>query len=369
VIEHANCGDGNATTHTKVYGNAVIKGTTYVYDTSTFNGCLIMDGDSANGNGTTPSGKGVHFGWGWGQDTARFAALPDNNYLYARHAFEKDNPVFALDEFGINHGILVNGCRSEVDTAAPARGGRVLPLDGASHYVELHNSVNDFRETTISVWLKWAGGAAGQRAWSMGDGAGRVMDLTPADPGTGALRFRITDGTTTEALDGPAVAANAWRHVAVVFAGTTSTLYVDGVAVAGNPAATLFPDQLNAPLMENANFLGRGNSGDYFHGRLDDFRVYLRGLSAAEVAAIAGRAGVAVHGAIATAFGCPFEGDVALESVLRIADLAGDMRVLQEAQQAAARLLTEDETLSAPEHRELGARVKELFQAQGEIFN
>lgn len=286
VIEHANCGDGNATTHTKVYGNAVIKGTTYVYDTSTFNGCLIMDGDSANGNGTTPSGKGVHFGWGWGQDTARFAALPDNGYLYARHSFEKDNPVFALDEFGINHGILVNGCRSEVDTAAPARGGRVLPLDGASHYVELHNSVNDFRETTISVWLKWAGGAAGQRAWSMGDGAGRVMDLTPADPGTGALRFRITDGTTTEALDGPALAANAWRHVAVVFAGTTSTLYVDGVAVAGNPAATLFPDQLNAPLMENANFLGRGNSGDYFHGRLDDFRLYMKGLSAAEVAAI-----------------------------------------------------------------------------------
>jgi ATP-dependent DNA helicase RecG len=54
---------------------------------------------------------------------------------------------------------------------------------------------------------------------------------------------------------------------------------------------------------------------------------------------------------------------------LRVADLAGDMRVLQEAQQAAAALLAEDSDLSAPEHRELGSRVRELFRAQGEIFN
>jgi ATP-dependent DNA helicase RecG len=54
---------------------------------------------------------------------------------------------------------------------------------------------------------------------------------------------------------------------------------------------------------------------------------------------------------------------------LRIADLAGDMRGLQEAQQAAAKLLSEDGALSAPVNRELCARVKMLFQAQGEIFN
>ncbi len=64
ILEHANCGDGNAATHTKVYGDAVVKGTTYVYDTSTLAGCLIMEGDSANGNGTNASLAGVHFGWG-----------------------------------------------------------------------------------------------------------------------------------------------------------------------------------------------------------------------------------------------------------------------------------------------------------------
>jgi hydroxymethylglutaryl-CoA lyase len=38
-----------------------------------------------------------------------------------------------------------------------------------------------------------------------------------------------------------------------------------------------------------------------------------------EVAAIARDAGIGLHGAIATSFGCPFEGDVALDSVGRIA--------------------------------------------------
>lgn len=40
----------------------------------------------------------------------------------------------------------------------------------------------------------------------------------------------------------------------------------------------------------------------------------------AEVAEIARAGGLRIHGAIATAFGCPFEGDVPLESVFRVAD-------------------------------------------------
>jgi len=41
---------------------------------------------------------------------------------------------------------------------------------------------------------------------------------------------------------------------------------------------------------------------------------------AAEVAAVARAAAIPVRGAVATAFGCPFEGDVAIDSVLRIID-------------------------------------------------
>jgi hypothetical protein len=296
VIEHANCGDsGNV-----VSGSAIIKGTTYVYSPSTFNGCLIMDGDSANGT-TTPASYGVHFGWQWGQNPSIFTGRTNNNYQYCGLTFENtqftennkeygisNNPVFALDQYGINHGFLMNGCRAAIDTGAGARGGYVLSLNGTNQYVELHNSVNDFNDTTIAVWFKNNGGPGDQRIWSLGDGGSKMMYLTPNDSDTGNLRFLITDGNTTNDLNGSAVPANVWTHVAVVFAqaASNSVLYVNGVAVATNSAITLFPDSLNAPLMANANYLGRGNTGNYFQGSLDDFRVFMRSFDASEVLAL-----------------------------------------------------------------------------------
>ena len=290
AIEHAGCGGGDAASHNRVSGDVVLKGVTSVYSPSTFTGSLITDGDTANG-GT--GNRGVHFGWQWGQNASIFTGLTDNAYQYSGLTFERDNAVFALDQFGINHGYLMNGCRTAKDAGASVRGGRVLPLDGVNQYVELHNSISDFKDSSFALWFKQGGGTAGQRLWSFGDGATREMHLTPNDAGTGALRFVITDGTTTHTLDGPAIPANVWKHVAVVFSGSTCTLYLDGVAVAANPAVTLFPDRLNAPLMENANYLGRGSTGNAFQGSLDDFRSYNKGLSAGEVSTLFATAGPA----------------------------------------------------------------------------
>ena len=292
AIEHAGCGGGDVASHNKVSGNVVMKGVTSVYSPSTFSGSLITDGDTANGNFAPGNANyvvadhGVHFGWQWGQNPSVFNQLTDNAYQYSGLTFERDNAVFACDEFGINHGYLMNGCRTAKDTVAPVRGGRVLPLDGTSQYVELHNSLNDFKDSSLALWFKYPGGASEQCLWSMGNGSNKTMSLTPNAAGSGALRFVITDGATTQTLDGPVIPANTWKHVAVVFAGTTCTLYVDGAAVASNAAMTLLPDSLNAPLMENANYLGRGNAGNYFQGTLDDFRVYNKGLSATEVTAL-----------------------------------------------------------------------------------
>ena len=54
---------------------------------------------------------------------------------------------------------------------------------------------------------------------------------------------------------------------------------------------------------------------------------------------------------------------------LGIADLAGDMRVLKEAQSAAEELLRADPGLRGREHAGLLARVKKLFSEQGDAFN
>ncbi len=54
---------------------------------------------------------------------------------------------------------------------------------------------------------------------------------------------------------------------------------------------------------------------------------------------------------------------------LRIADLAGDMRLLKEAQQAAEDLLAADPTLSEPENRRVLEQVRRLFAENPDIFN
>ncbi len=54
---------------------------------------------------------------------------------------------------------------------------------------------------------------------------------------------------------------------------------------------------------------------------------------------------------------------------LRVADLAGDVQLLQEAQEAAKELLKADPDLSLPEHRGVRDKVRSLFENNPDIFN
>lgn len=54
---------------------------------------------------------------------------------------------------------------------------------------------------------------------------------------------------------------------------------------------------------------------------------------------------------------------------LRVADLAGDMLLLREAQDAAEELIRDDPDLSKPEHELLQRRVRKLFAENPDIFN
>ena len=54
---------------------------------------------------------------------------------------------------------------------------------------------------------------------------------------------------------------------------------------------------------------------------------------------------------------------------LALADLSGDMRLLQQAQQSARQLLQQDPTLSQPENRPVLDRVRQMFADTPDIFN
>ena len=73
------------------------------------------------------------------------------------------------------------------------------------------------------------------------------------------------------------LATGAWVHVAVTKIGSTGRLYVNGTQVGSNTGMTLSPNSLG---FTTQNWIGRSQySGDpYLDGRVDDFRIYNRGL-------------------------------------------------------------------------------------------
>jgi hypothetical protein len=168
--------------------------------------------------------------------------------------------------------------------------GKAVALSGSNQYVNVPRGAvsgvtGDF---TISAWVNPAKNSTWSRLFDFGTGASNYMFLT-VNRGTG-LRFAITTGgagaeqqissTTTLPL-------NTWSLVTVTVSGTTGTLYVNGQVAGTNTNLTLRPSNLGATTQ---NWIGRSQySGDpYLAASVDDFNVYGRALTAAEVSALAG---------------------------------------------------------------------------------
>ncbi len=254
--------------------------------TGDYHGYAIRGGDQSGGGSYD---KKVWLEFTDEEDHGRRDKKPDNAEQYLGYTFEKRNAIFAMDQHGMFHSYLMNRPLVVPDEVNGTR-TNVLTFDGKSQYVEVRPDALDRRDTTITMWVKWTGAGADQRIFSFGDGAKKVMWLTPKSAGTGKLRFTISDGVRTKHLDGQApLAANTWAHVAVTFSEGSGSLWLNGKAVARDPALGLTPDQLHAPLMVDANYLGRGNAGEWFAGRLDEFRVFMKPLNEAEIGAAMSR--------------------------------------------------------------------------------
>jgi hypothetical protein len=90
-------------------------------------------------------------------------------------------------------------------------------------------------------------------------------------------------------MDGAnALPVGTWKHVAVTFNSQTGSLYEDGVLVRAITPFAFTPMTLGAT---TDNWIGRSlyNVDPYFKGKVDDFRIYGRVLSAKEISALAMR--------------------------------------------------------------------------------
>lgn len=151
-------------------------------------------------------------------------------------------------------------------------------------------------EITIACWVNVRTERAWGRVFDFSSGVSTgFMFLTTAQGVTApsSPRFTIspTDKLGEQLIDmtTPAVLSiNTWHHIAVVLgAGNpyTGTLYIDKAVAGRNMVMTLRPSILgNTP----NNWIGRSPFplDPLFDGLIDDFRIYSRALSAAEIAAL-----------------------------------------------------------------------------------
>jgi hypothetical protein len=136
---------------------------------------------------------------------------------------------------------------------------------------------------TIAAWIAGTGTSGGLTPFvkpqALGTGGSWELALYPAE-----TWFCTDDDPGALGEDCMMIATalgTAWHHVAMVFDGTTKTLYVDGVAIGSDTYPAPVYDA--SPLVIGADDEDAALGG-FYTGTIDDLRIYDRALSAAQIA-------------------------------------------------------------------------------------
>ena len=171
----------------------------------------------------------------------------------------------------------------------PGKFGNALLLDTTdAQAVKLPNGiVSNLHDFTISTWVNPGATTTWSRIFDFGSGTSTYMFLAASAGST--PRFAITtsgNGTPGEQIiNAPsALPIGQWTHIAITLSGGTGRMYVNGVQVAQNTAMTLTPSSMGNTTQ---NYIGKSQYDDpYLNAAVDDFQIYDRALSAAEVTAL-----------------------------------------------------------------------------------
>jgi hypothetical protein len=201
--------------------------------------------------------------------------------LVALYLFDETGGTSAADSSGNGYtASLVGGA-----TFSSGLQNNALTLSGNGQYVSLPAGVlNGLTSFSVSTWINQSASPVWARVFDFGTGTTAYMFLTPNSGNT--LRFSITTmGFNREQqVNAPMVATGSWQQVALTLSGNTGVLYANGVEVGRTTNMTLNPSSI-APTTQQ--WIGRSEFAPdpYFAGQIDNFRIYSRALSAAEVQA------------------------------------------------------------------------------------
>ncbi|GAP47506.1 family 43 glycosylhydrolase, partial [Streptomyces azureus] len=217
--------------------------------------------------------------------------------LLLRYDFDETSGSIARDSSGHgHHGTYVR----TPDFGSGVHGGSFRMSGGSSSsttspYVKIPNGVlKNADSATVSTYAKWKGGDGFQWLFGLGPDSDKYLFATPSNGGS-KLYSAITKASwsgESKLTAGSQLTPGQWRHVTVTLDGSTGTmvLYVEGFEAARATGVGIKPADLYDANKDYSGYIGRSLYGadPYFGGEVDDFRVYDRALSPAEVQELSG---------------------------------------------------------------------------------
>jgi parallel beta-helix repeat protein len=195
--------------------------------------------------------------------------------LVGHWKFDEGTGTTAADSSGnANHGVLVNG-----PLWTTGKIGNALYFDGSDDSVNIpHSNSLDLTESfTISAWVNPAVAESDFRSVLVknykyllyASGTGHCGDGTPLGGFEGSS-YHI-------ACQSAPLSQNTWTQLTLTHNGTVQTLYRNGTAVASVNASDN-PSRGTGTLQ-----IAASQFGEYFHGLIDEVRIYNRALTEAEI--------------------------------------------------------------------------------------
>ena len=242
-----------------VTDDATVKGTAYCYGDGVASGQAILDGEFYNDCSVS---QGADFGW---EETDSFVSdLPYTDGLFAGYEFSQESTVFAYDTYGATNGIMRGAPVWEEECAS---GEGVITFNGTDQYILCDRTLADYKDMEISTAVLWRGGENEQKLFEFGGDS--VMSFTPSNY-EGKAQFTI--GATSITADAP-LAVGEWSVVRVIIRGNNAKLIING-SLAGEDVIYTLPEDTTG--LNSRYYIARGNSGRFFNGSMDFFRVYFK---------------------------------------------------------------------------------------------
>jgi len=235
-------------------------------------------------------------------DVGNFMELPSDEYLMGYWSFDEGSGMLAVDNSGNgNNGTLINSPIWKLPGQDTVSGGALRFDSYDDEYVDLPDDILDVsKDFSVSFWCLLRSNIGGNQSYSINP---RAFGLVGTDKvqilmkGRNQFEVKVEDsvGTTrVDKLTPSNFSEDVWYHVVVTVSSTnTVKIYVNAVE------QTLSDGSVSGTVI-SAIGTGISESGYYWHGHIDEVRVYQEILTTNEVKALylnpAGNKGVKIHG-------------------------------------------------------------------------